>query len=93
VLQDDTLRRRLGDLGLIDAAAVDDPRVFREQMAAVFDEVGPRIHGLKNDPEVQAMMEDPEVVAMIQNGDTLGLLVNPRFRSVVERVTSQSSQD
>lgn len=93
VLRDDTLRRRLADLGLIDEAAANDPRVFRDQMAEVFREVGPRIHGLKNDPEIQAMMEDPEIVAMIQSGDTFGLLTNPRFRSVVKRVTSQTSQD
>ncbi|HEY5657253.1 MAG TPA: CvpA family protein [Myxococcota bacterium] len=93
VRRDDELRRRLADLGLIDEGAALDPRAFRNAMADVFGEVGPRIHGLKNDPEVQALMSDPEVVAMLQSGDTLGLLRHAGFRSLVERVTSESNSE
>jgi uncharacterized membrane protein required for colicin V production len=93
VQDDDALRRRLADLGLIDEDAVLDTRAFRNAMADVLDEVGPRIRGLKNDPQVQALISDPEVVAMLQSGDTLGLLGHAGFRSLVDRVTSQTTSD
>jgi uncharacterized membrane protein required for colicin V production len=90
---DDALRRRLADLGLIGEDAAVDTRAFRNAMADVLGEVGPRIQGLKNDPEVQKLMNDPEVVAMLQSGDTLGLLGHAGFRGLVDRVTSQSTSD
>jgi uncharacterized membrane protein required for colicin V production len=93
VQRDDALRRRLADLGLIDADAALDTRAFRNAMADVFGEVGSRIRGLKNDPEVKQLMNDPEVVAMLQSGDTLGLLGHAGFRHLVDRVTSQSTSD
>jgi uncharacterized membrane protein required for colicin V production len=93
VQRDDTLRRRLADLGLIDEDAALDTRAFRNAMVDVFDEVGPRIQGLKNDPQVQELMNDPEVVAMLQSGDTLGLLGHAGFRGLVDRVTSQPPSD
>jgi hypothetical protein len=93
VQRDDALRRRLADLGLIGEDAALDTRAFRNAMADVFGEVGPRIRGLKNDPEVQELMNDPEVVAMLQSGDTLGLLGHSGFRGLVDRVTSQSTSD
>lgn len=93
VQDDDGLRRRLADLGLVDEDAALDTRAFRNAMADVLGEVGPRIHGLKNDPEVQELMNDPEIVAMLQSGDTLGLLRHADFRSLVDRVTSQTTSD
>jgi len=89
VQEDDALRRRMADLGLVEEDAAVDTRAFRNSMAEVFREIGPRIRGLKNDPELQQLMEDPEVVAMIQSGDTLGLLGHPGFRDLVQRVSSQ----
>jgi uncharacterized membrane protein required for colicin V production len=87
--RDDALRRRMADLGLVGEDAAVDTRAFRNAMADVLREVGPRIRGLKNDPELQQLMEDPEVVAMLQSGDTLGLLGHPGFRGLVRRVSSQ----
>lgn len=89
VQRDDALRRRMADLGLVGEDAAVDTRAFRDAMAEVLREVGPRIRGLKNDPELQRLMEDPEVVAMLQSGDTLGLLGHPGFRGLVQRVSSQ----
>ncbi|MDH3521765.1 MAG: hypothetical protein OEM49_15050, partial [Myxococcales bacterium] len=93
VAQNDALRRQLADLGLVEEEAALDSRVFGDAMGEVFREVGPRIRGLKNDPEVQELIQDPEIFAMIQSGDTLGLLRNPRFRGLVERVSSRSQAD
>lgn len=82
------LRQRLVNLGLVPAAAAQDPGVFRDAVADVMHQVSPRIRGLRNDPEVQALIRDPEVVAMLQSGDTVGLLSHPGLRALVSRVTS-----
>lgn len=91
--RDPALRRRLADLGLVPEAAADDPGVFRDAMAEVLREVGPRLRGVKEDPQLQALLEDPQVVAMLQEGDTLGLLGHPGFRGLVARVTSRQPRD
>jgi hypothetical protein len=93
LMRDDTLRRRLADLGMVDEDAALDPRAFRRQTAEVLAEVGPRIRGLRNDPQLRALVEDPQVVAMLQEGDTLRLLGHPGFRDLVERVTSSKPSD
>lgn len=82
---DESLRRRLGDLGLIEAEAVADPGEFREAAAEVLREVGPRIRGLREDPALRELLEDPEVVAMVQSGDHFALISHPGFREVVAR--------
>lgn len=85
---DVALREKLAALGLVDAEAASRPTVFRQEVARVMREVGPRIRGLREDPAVQELIEDPQVVAMIQSGDTLGLLRDPRFRELVDRVAA-----
>ena len=89
--KDEEMRTRLGDLGLVGPQAVDDPRVFREEFGAVLGEVGPRIKGLRDDPELKKLAEDPEVIAMVQRGDTLSLIGHPGVRRIVERVSSQAT--
>lgn len=91
VSSDPDLRRELADLGLVGPEAAGDERAFRADVASVLEQVGPRIRGLRDDPEVHALVEDPQVVAMVQSGDTLGLLRHPGFRHLVERVTSRSA--
>jgi uncharacterized membrane protein required for colicin V production len=86
LVYDGEVRRQLGELGLIDAAAVSDSRVFRAVAADVLRQVGPRLKGLKEDPELQALMRDPEVVAAVQSGNHLALMGHPGFRAVVARV-------
>jgi uncharacterized membrane protein required for colicin V production len=86
LIYDAEVRRQLGELGLIDAAAVSDSRVFRAAAADVLRQVGPRLKGLKEDPELQALMRDPEVVAAVQSGNHLALMGHPGFRAVVARV-------
>jgi uncharacterized membrane protein required for colicin V production len=82
---DESLRQRLGDLGLIEADAVEDPRQFREAAADVLREVGPRIRGLHEDPALRELLEDPEVVAMVESGNHFALIGHPGFRAVVAR--------
>jgi uncharacterized membrane protein required for colicin V production len=89
--RDDEMRRRLGDLGLVEEEAVEDPRAFREAFGAVLGEVGPRIKGLRDDPELKKLAEDPEVIAMVQRGDTLALIGHPGVQSIVGRVSSQTA--
>ena len=87
--RDPELRGRLVGLGLITPEAADDPGEFRSEVGAVLREVGPRLRGLRNDPELHALLEDPQVVAMLQSGDTIGLLRHPGFRELVDRVTAR----
>jgi uncharacterized membrane protein required for colicin V production len=88
--RDPVMRERFVDLGLVDPAAADDPRVFRSDLGEVLRQIGPRLRGLRNDPELHALLEDPQVVAMVQSGDTIGLLRHPGFRGLVDRVTARS---
>jgi uncharacterized membrane protein required for colicin V production len=90
ISRDAALRQQLADLGLIDEAAAADARVFRAAAADVLREVGPRIRGLKQDPELQELLADPEVVAMVRSGDTMGLVTHSGFRHLVARVASGS---
>jgi uncharacterized membrane protein required for colicin V production len=90
--QDPTFRRQLGSLGLIEESAVADWRVFRESAREILEQVGPRIRGLRDNPELTALMEDPEIAAMVQSGDTFGLMGHERFRSVVAQVVSASPE-
>jgi len=89
LLNDASLRAQLADLGVVSDAAIRDASVFRDELAAVLGEVGPRVRGLRDDPAVQELVNDPEVVAMLQSGDTLRLLGHPGFRALVERVSAR----
>jgi len=92
IVHDPNLRARLADLGLVDADAAEDPEAFREDMAVMLSELGPRIKGLRNDPELQALARNPEIIAMLESGNTLGLVTHPDFRRVVARVSAQPSR-
>ncbi len=94
VLQyDDAMRRQLADLGMVPEAAAEDAGVFRDSVAVVLREIGPRLQGLRDDPAFQELVRDPEVVAMLENGDTLGLLRDSRFRELMDRATSEPPRE
>jgi uncharacterized membrane protein required for colicin V production len=88
IVQDEELRRRFGNLGLIDESAADDPRAFRAALAEVLRAVGPRLRGLRHDPELARLMEDPEVVALVEAGNTWALMGHSGFQQLVARVAS-----
>ena len=71
---------------LVSEAAVSDTEVVRDELRTVLDEVGPRLKGLKEDPEVQGLAKAPEIMAMLESGDTLGLIRHPGIRRVASRV-------
>lgn len=83
---DSSFRQQLFELGLINQAAVSDPRLFRNSVRDVLERVSPRIRGLRNDPELTGLMDDPEISAAIASNDTIALLTNPKFRRVLRRV-------
>jgi uncharacterized membrane protein required for colicin V production len=86
IQNDAELRGRFVTLGLVDVAAAEDPGIFRSAVEAMLRELGPRLRGLREDPELQRLMSDPEVTALVQRGDTLALLGHRGFRDLVERV-------
>jgi hypothetical protein len=88
--RDAELRRRLRSLGLVDERAAEDPAAFRDAMADVLREVGPRLRALREDPELESLLEDPEVMAMAEAGDHFGLARDPRVRAIVARVAASS---
>jgi uncharacterized membrane protein required for colicin V production len=87
--QDAQLRHRLADLGLVTDEASLDAEVFRQSIAQVLEELGPRLRELRDDPALHELMADPAVVSMVQSGDTLGLLLHPKFRALVARVGAE----
>lgn len=86
---DAELRGQLAAIGVVDPAAAEDAGRFREAVGEVLRDLGPRLRGLRDDPELQALMEDPEVVAMVQSGNTLGLMSHPGFRDLVGKVAAR----
>ncbi|HXK26379.1 MAG TPA: CvpA family protein [Myxococcota bacterium] len=89
VLRDLQLRERLASLGVVSDGAARDPALFRDELIAVLRDVGPRMRGLRDDPELQQLARDPEVVGLVQSGDTMGLLAHPGVRSLVDRVAGE----
>jgi uncharacterized membrane protein required for colicin V production len=89
ISRDPEMRARFADVGVVDASAVADARVFEERFAEVLGEVGPRVKGLANDPDLQALASDPQVTAMLENGDTLGLFQHEGIQDLVAKVTSR----
>ncbi len=88
IAYDDTLRHEFADIGMISASAATDPRLFRNAIEEVLEEIAPRVEGLMNDPDVHALLEDPEVRRALEEGDTLTLLQNEGFQRLVSRVTA-----
>jgi membrane protein required for colicin V production len=91
-LADDArLRHKMARLGLVSEDAALDADRFRASIAQVFEEIGPKLRGMRHDPAVRELLADPDVLAMLQNGDTIGLLAHPKFREVVSRLSGSSS--
>jgi uncharacterized membrane protein required for colicin V production len=90
IAYDASLRRRLADLGLVSEEAASDPRLFRDAVREVLQEIGPRIRGLQNDPEFRKMLDDPEVIQALKAGDTLALVGHASFQRLMQRVANPS---
>jgi hypothetical protein len=90
IAHDETLRNELAEVGLIADHAAQDPRLFRNEVRDVLNEVSPRLRGLKEDPAVQQLLQDPEVVSALERGDHVSLLRNPGFRALVSQVMEGS---
>ncbi len=93
ITHDDELRRRMADLGLVSESAAADTDVFRADVAEMLDAVGPRLKGVRNDPELQRLAEDPEVIALLESGDTIGLLTHPGIQRLVSRLSEGASAE
>ncbi len=93
IAHDETLRTNLAQLGLVKGDAAADPRAFRNAIADVVTQIGPRVRGLMKDPEVHRLLDDPEIRRALEAGDTVALLRHPGFQALVTRVTAASGQD
>jgi membrane protein required for colicin V production len=93
IAHDESLRTNLADLGLVKGEAAADPRAFRNAIADVVAQIGPRVRGLMQDPEVHRLLDDPEIRTALETGDTVALLRHPGFQRLVSRVTAASGQD
>ena len=85
ITHDAELREHFAALGLVSAEAVENTETFKDEVRSVLDQVGPRIKGLKDDPELEALARDPQILAMLEDGDTLGLIQHPAIRRVASR--------
>jgi uncharacterized membrane protein required for colicin V production len=87
--RDTALRRRLHGLGVVDERAAEDPAAFRDAMAEVLAELGPRLRALREDPDLERLLQDPEAVAMARSGNHLGLVSDPRVRAIAARAVAR----
>ncbi|HEU4430181.1 MAG TPA: CvpA family protein [Myxococcota bacterium] len=85
--RDAELRAKLADLGLVAETSAVDAQQFHEEMTAVMQEIAPRLRELRADPELQALLADDELRARAQAGDTAAVLLDPRVRALVARVS------
>jgi len=88
LVNDRAFRARLGELGVVSADAVTNPRSFESELSLALAELGPRLEAVRNDPALAELLADPEVRASLQSGNTLALLRDARFRELVSRATS-----
>jgi membrane protein required for colicin V production len=93
ITHDAELRRQLADLGVVSQAAAEDTDVFRRDVAAMLDDLGPRLKGVREDPELQRLAEDPQVMSMVEAGDTLGLLMHPGIQKLVSRLSEEAQRE
>jgi membrane protein required for colicin V production len=89
IVNDPEMRGRFADLGLVQEPAREDVDLFRDTMADVLAEVGPKIERLQNDPEVKDLGNDPEIMALVEAGNTFALMNHPRIRRIVSRISSE----
>jgi hypothetical protein len=89
IVNDPEMRGRFADLGLVGEPAREDVDLFRDTMAGVLAEVGPKIQRLQNDPEIKDLASDPEIMALVEDGNTFALMNHPRIRSIVGRISSE----
>ena len=88
ISHDDTMRARLADLGIVSRTAATDVEVFRQEARSVFEQLGPKLKGLREDPELLRLAENPEIVSLLENGETLALLNRPEIQSIVDRIAN-----
>ncbi len=88
IVNDPEMRGRFADLGLVEEPAREDVDLFRDTMAGVLAEVGPKIQRLRNDPEIKQLATDPEIMALVEGGNTFALMNHPRIRSIVSRLSN-----
>ena len=86
--RDAELRRRLEAVGLVDETAAGDAVAFRDAMAEVFAELGPRLRALREDPELERLLQDPELLERARAGDSLAIAGDARVRALVSRAMS-----
>jgi uncharacterized membrane protein required for colicin V production len=89
--RDAALRRRLHALGLVDAAGSEDPAAFRDAMAELLAELGPRLRALREDPDLELLMQDPGLLERARAGDSIALASDARVRAVVARAMGACS--
>jgi membrane protein required for colicin V production len=87
IVNDPEMRGRFADLGLVGEEAREDVDAFRDTMAGVLTEVGPKIQRLQNDPEMKALASDPEIMALVESGNTFALMNHPRIRRLVSHIS------
>lgn len=87
VSHDDAMRRRFAQLGIVSAAAGESVETFRDEAREVFDLVGPRQKGLREDPELRQLAANPEIMSLLESGDTLALLSRPEIQRLVDRLS------
>jgi uncharacterized membrane protein required for colicin V production len=87
--RDTELRRRLHALGFVDEAGAGDPAAFRDEMAELLSELGPRLRALREDPELERLMQDPELLERARSGDSIAIASDARVRAVVSRALHQ----
>jgi len=85
IINDEDLRARLADLGVVDDEARSDPDAFLAQVQATLTRIAPRLQAIRNDPALAELAAKPEIQDAIRSGNSFALLAHPDFRRLVDR--------
>jgi len=80
------LREHMATLGLISPEAVNDSRIFRDELTRVLRQVGPKIRQVRRAPELQQLAQDEALVEHLRNGDTMKIVTDPAVQHLVSRI-------
>jgi uncharacterized membrane protein required for colicin V production len=76
------------DLGIIPRNA--DSAFLQQEASEKLAKIGHGINEIQNDPQLLKILEDPEIQQKLQNMDIQGLMMDPEFNEIVQKIMDLS---
>ncbi len=86
MVYDTPLREKLGELGFLQAEAVENPVLFRESLRPCVSRLCTVMVNIQDNPAIDTLIEDKEVMDLVRAGKTVDLIRHPLFVDAVASV-------